>query len=84
MKTKYIRISDLYLEILETSDYYNLGGRYRQLITDIFNMSVSCTLQRQSWSANDYISLNKAIIIKDEFNKVFKILFKGVINNEQY
>lgn len=82
MKTKYVKISDLYFEILETSDYYNLEEQYRELITDIFNMSVSCTLQRQSWMVNDYISLNKAIIIKDEFNKVFKILFKGVINNE--
>lgn len=82
MKTKYVKISDLYFEILETSDYYNLEEQYRELIIDIFNMSVSCTLQRQSWMVNDYISLNKAIIIKDEFNKVFKILFKGVINNE--
>lgn len=79
MKNNFIRISDLYLEVLETSDYYNLEEQYRELITDIFIMSVSCTLQRQSWMVNDYISLNKAIIIKDEFNKVFKILFKGVI-----
>lgn len=44
MKTKYVKISDLYFEILETSDYYNLEEQYRELITDIFIMSVSFTL----------------------------------------
>ena len=46
---KYIKIGDLYFEILELCDYYNLENKLKPYIHDIFEMAITCTLQRQSW-----------------------------------
>lgn len=76
---KYIKIGDLYFEILELCDYYNLENKLKPYIHDIFEMAITCTLQRQSWSGIEYISAKKALIIKEQFNKILRELFKGVI-----
>lgn len=79
---KYVKIGDLYFEILEMCDYYNLENKVKPYIHDVFEMLITCTLQRQSWRGIDYITLKQALLIKDEFNKLAKTLFKGVIDNE--
>lgn len=76
---KYVKIGDLYFEILEICDYYNLEDNFKPYIHDVFEMLITCTLQRQSWSGIEYITLKQALPIKDEFNKLIKTLFKGVI-----
>ena len=77
MKNKYIKISDLYFEILEMSDFYNIKAKYEMLIIGIFESLITCTLQKMSWANCEYISLNKALIIKEQFNKILKELFRG-------
>lgn len=79
MKTKYIKIGDLYFEILEICDYYNLEDNFKPYIHDAFEMAITCILQRQSWSGIDYITLKQALLIKDEFEKILKTLFRGEI-----
>ena len=77
MKNKFVRISDFYFEILELSDYYNLEETYAHLINAIFEMAISCSLQRRDWKYSDYIRLYDVLIVKDEFEKVLKVLFRG-------
>lgn len=79
MKNKFIRISDFYHEILEMCDYYNLEEPYDRLITAIFRMAISCSLQRTDWKYSDYIRLYDVLIVKDEFEKILKALFRGEI-----
>ena len=79
MKNNFIRISDFYHEILEMCDYYNLEEPYDRLVTAIFRMAISCILQRQNWKYTDYLILKDALIIKDEFEKILKALFRGDI-----
>ena len=77
MKNKYIKISDLYFEILEMSDFYNIKSKYEMLIIGIFEGLITCTLQKMSWMNCEYISPKKALIIKEQFNKILKELFRG-------
>ena len=79
MKNKFIRISDFYHEILELCDYYNLEEPYERLVTAIFRMAISCALQRQDWKYSDYFRLYDVLIVKDEFEKILKALFRGEI-----
>ena len=79
MKNKFIRISEFYHEILELCDYYNLEEPYDRLVTAIFELAMSCTLNRKDWKYSDYVRLYDVLIVKDEFNKLIKTLFKGVI-----
>lgn len=82
MNNKFVRISDLYSEIIELFDYYHLKDKYIVSIHNIFEKSISCAFQSEDWCSNDYISINKASIIKEKFNRIIKVLMKGVINNE--
>ena len=79
MKNKFIRISEFYHEILELCDYYNLEEPYDRLVTAIFRMVISCSLQRTDWKYSDYIRLYDVLIAKEEFEKILKVLFRGEI-----
>lgn len=79
MKNKFIRISDFYHEILELCDYYNLEEPYDRLVTAIFEMAISCSLQRTDWKYSDYFRLYDVLIVKTEFEKILKALFRGEI-----
>lgn len=79
MKNKFIRISEFYHEILELCDYYNLEEPYDRLVTAIFEMAISCSLQRRDWKYSDYFRLYDVLIVKDEFEKILKALFRGEI-----
>ena len=76
MKNKYIQISDLYFEIIEVCDYYNLNDKYEEIIDLIFDMCISCRFKSKSWEFIDYIKLNEAWLIKAQFNKLIKNLVK--------
>ena len=81
MKNKFIRISDLYQEVLELFDNYNLERTYNltQFILIVFEALITCSLKRTDWSYSDYIRLYDVIFIKDGFDDIFKILFRGEI-----
>ena len=81
MKNKFIRISDLYQEVLELFDNYNLERTYNltQFILIVFESLITCSLNRTDWSYSDYIRLYDVIFIKDGFDDIFKILFRGEI-----
>ncbi len=81
MKNKFVRISDLYQEVLELFDNYNLERTYNltQFILIVFETLITCSLKRTDWSYSDYIRLYDVIFIKDGFDDIFKILFRGEI-----
>lgn len=81
MKNKFVRISDLYQEVLELFDNYNLERTYNltQFILIVFETLITCSLNRTDWSYSDYIRLYDVIFIKDGFDDIFKILFRGEI-----
>ena len=79
MNTKYIEIIDVYSEIIELCDYYNLADKYEVIIDVMFETAIRCTLKKVNWDIIECITLNEANIIKEQFNKIINLLLKGVI-----
>lgn len=76
MKNKYIQISDLYFEIIELCDYYNLEDKYEEIIDVMFETAIRCTLKKVYWEIIGHITLNEANIIKEQFTKLIKTFLK--------
>lgn len=84
MKNKFVRINDFYFEILELCDYYNIVNKYQLIIDAIFELAISCALNRSDWKYSDYIRLYDVLIVKDELIKLMKAFFIGGIKNDTY
>lgn len=76
MNTKYIEIIDLYSEIIDLCDYYDLSDKYEVIIDAMFETAIRCTLKKVNWEIIEHITLEEANIIKEQFNKLIKVLLK--------
>ena len=84
MKNKFVKINDLYFEIQELCDYYNLEYKFGLIIDAIFEMGMSCALNRKDWKYSDYVRLSDILIFKEEFNVLIKAFFNGGVKNETH